>query len=93
VTPSPEPPRRDPALRDLDSLVVNTELTLISIIQGVALYWLTDSSRHVLVSGQVAYWPYVVIGLLFVLLFWSRALIHYLGNLRWRCSTPRRRPR
>ncbi len=76
-------PERDPAVRDLDSLVVNTELTLISVIQGVALYWLTDSSRHVLVDGQVAYWPYVAIGLLFVLLFWSRALIHTLTVIRW----------
>jgi hypothetical protein len=85
VTQTPDPPsvRREPALRDLDSLVVNTELTLISIIQGIALYWLTDSSRHVLVNGQVAYWPYVVIGLLFVLLFWSRALIHTLTVIRW----------
>ena len=34
------------ARRKLDSLVVNVELTLTSIIQGVALYFLTDSARE-----------------------------------------------
>ena len=31
--------------RDLDSNVVNIELTLASIIQGVALYFLTENAR------------------------------------------------
>src|SRR5262245_12299475 len=54
---------------DLDGLVVNMELTLISIIQGVALYFLTDSSRTPLMAGQVAVLPYVIIGLLIIFLF------------------------
>jgi hypothetical protein len=67
----------------LDSLVVNIELTLISIIQGVALSFLADHSRDVLVSLQLTWWPYVVTGLLTILLFWSRSLLHTLTVIRW----------
>ena len=83
----PQPPKspspRDAAQRDLDGLVVTMELTLISIIQGIALYFLTETSRAVLINGQIILWPYVLTGLLFVLLFWSRALLHTLTVIRW----------
>lgn len=68
---------------ELDSLVVNMELTLISIIQGVALYFLTDSTRTPLLSGQANALPYVAAGLLIILLFWSRSLIHTFTVIRW----------
>jgi hypothetical protein len=67
----------------LDGLVVNIELTLISIIQGVAFSFLADNSRAVLVDMQVAFWPYAITGLLIILLFWSRSLIHTLTVIRW----------
>lgn len=67
----------------LDNLVVNIELTLISIIQGVAFSFLADHSRDVLVGLQLAFWPYAVTGLLTILLFWSRSLIHTLTVIRW----------
>jgi len=67
----------------LDNLVVNIELTLISIIQGVAFSFLADQSRDVLVSLQLTFWPYAVTGLLTILLFWSRSLIHTLTVIRW----------
>jgi hypothetical protein len=69
--------------RQLDGLVVNIELTLISIIQGVAFSFLADSSRGVLVNMQLTFWPYAVTGLLIILLFWSRSLIHTLTVIRW----------
>ena len=68
---------------ELDSMVVEIELTLCSIIQGVALYFLVDNARLVLSKGQFAAWPYVVTGLLILLLFWSRSLIHTLTLIRW----------
>ena len=71
------------AQTQLDSLVVNIELTLISIIQGVALSFLADHSREVLANLQLTFWPYVVTGLLIILLFWSRSLIHTLTVIRW----------
>ena len=60
---------------ELDSLVSNMELTLMSIVQGVTLFFLTDSSRAPLLAGQLSFLPYFLVGLLIVLLFWSRSLI------------------
>jgi hypothetical protein len=79
-------PDRQEALatqNQLDGSVVNIELTLISIIQGVALSFLADHSRDVLVSVQLSFWPYAASGLLIILLFWSRSLIHTLTVIRW----------
>ena len=64
-------------------MVLEIELTLCSIIQGVALYFLVDNTRLVLSSGQSAAWPYAATGLLIILLFWSRSLIHTLTLIRW----------
>ena len=64
-------------------MVVEIELTLCSIIQGIALYFLVDNSRLVLSGGQSAAWPYAGAGLLIILLFWSRSLIHTLTLIRW----------
>lgn len=68
---------------ELDSIVVGIELTLCSIIQGVALYFLADNARLVLSRGQIAAWPYIAVGLLIILLFWSRSLMHTLTLIRW----------
>ena len=53
------PDRRDASATQtqLDGLVVNIELTLISIIQGVALSFLADHAREVLVGFQLSFWP------------------------------------
>jgi len=69
--------------KELDSMVVEIELTLCSIIQGVALYFLVDNARLVLSGDQSVAWPYVATGLLIILLFWSRSLIHTLTLIRW----------
>ena len=42
---------RDDARRELDSVVINIELTLVSIIQGVALFFLTDNARALSVDA------------------------------------------
>lgn len=64
-------------------MVVEIELTLCSIIQGVALYFLVDNARQVLTMEQASAWPYVATGLVIILLFWSRSLIHTLTLIRW----------
>ena len=64
-------------------MVVEIELTLCSIIQGVALYFLVENARAVLSMKQVSAWPYVATGLIIILLFWSRSLIHTLTLIRW----------
>src|SRR5271157_2546873 len=69
--------------RQLDALIVNIELTLTSIIQGVALSVLSESSRAPLGDLRFDQWPYVVNGLLVILLFWSRSMAHTLTLIRW----------
>ena len=69
--------------RDLDGVVVNIELTLVSIIQGVALFFLTDNTR---VSLSLQHWHnflYVLGGLCVIFIFWSRSVIHTLTLIRW----------
>ena len=69
--------------RQLDGLVVSIELTLVSIIQGVALYFLTESSRAPIGNLRFDQWPYAANGLLVILLFWSRSTTHTLTLIRW----------
>lgn len=69
--------------RRLDGLVVNIELTLTSIIQGVALYFLTDNARVPLSQLRFEYWIYLANGLILLFLFWSRSVVHTLTVIRW----------
>lgn len=73
-----------PARRaELDEVIVNIELTLASIVQGLALSFLAERANAVLTSGPATAWPYIGVALLTILLFWSRALIHTLTLIRW----------
>ena len=68
---------------ELDSMIVEIELTLVSIIQGVALTFLIENGRHVISIQQIAFWPYLVAGLLVILVFWSRSVLHIITMIRW----------
>jgi hypothetical protein len=68
---------------ELDSFVVTIELTLISIIQGVALAVLASSALDPVINLRLQFWPYVGTGLLTILIFWSRAVIHTLSFIDW----------
>jgi hypothetical protein len=69
--------------RSLDGLVVNIELTLVSIIQGVALSVLAESAHTPIGELRLDQWPYIASGLLIILLFWSRSITHTLTLIRW----------
>jgi len=69
--------------RQLDALVVNVELTLVSIIQGVALSFLAESARTPLGGLRFDQWPYIANGLMLILMFWSRSVAHTLTLIRW----------
>ncbi len=69
--------------RELDSVVINVELTLASIIQGVALFFLTDNARVVFTMRHWESFPYVAAGLCVIFIFWSRSIIHTLTLIRW----------
>jgi len=64
-------------------MIVEIELTLVSIIQGVALTVLIESARDVITNLQFVYWPYVLAGLLVIFIFWSRAVLHIITLIRW----------
>jgi hypothetical protein len=67
----------------LDGIIVEIELTLVSIIQGVAFTFLIENARHVASIEQVIFWPYVINGLLVILVFWSRSVLHIITLIRW----------
>ena len=64
-------------------MVVNIELTLTSIIQGVALSFLIENTRSLLSIHQAAAWLYALTGLCIIFIFWSRSLLHTLTLIRW----------
>jgi len=64
-------------------MIVEIELTLVSIIQGVALTFLIENGRHVISIQQAAFWPYLAAGLLVILVFWSRSVLHIITMIRW----------
>ena len=70
-------------IKELDSLVMTVELTLVSIVQGVALAVLAQAAVPALVNLDAALWPYVASGLIIIMLFWSRSVLHTLTVIRW----------
>jgi hypothetical protein len=73
-----------PAARsELDSMIVEIELTLISIIQGVALTFLIESAKDVMSLHDIIFWPYIMAGLLVIFVFWSRSVLHIITVIRW----------
>src|SRR2546426_6232809 len=71
------------ARSELDSMVVEIELTLVSIIQGVALTILIENAHAVIAERQLFFWLYVVAGLFIIFVFWSRAVLHIITVIRW----------
>jgi hypothetical protein len=71
------------ARSQLDSMVVEIELTLVSIIQGVALTVLIENAHAVIAERQLFFWLYVVAGLFVIFVFWSRAVLHIITVIRW----------
>jgi hypothetical protein len=74
---------RQEAKVELDKAVVGIELTLISIIQGLALAVLASAAVQPMLRLQWETWPYIFTGLLVILIFWSRSLIHTLSFIGW----------
>ena len=71
------------ARSELDSTVVEIELTLVSIIQCVALTVLIENAHATIAEPKFFFWPYVIAGLLVIFVFWSRAVLHIITVIRW----------
>ena len=70
-------------LQELDDLALDIEFLLISVIQGVALGVLASSSIDPLTSLHLNVFPYVVTAFLFILVFWSGAILHAISFIDW----------
>lgn len=68
---------------ELDNMIVEIELTLVSIIQGVALTVLIENAHGIISDRQFVFWPYIAAGLLVIFVFWSRAVLHIITVIRW----------
>jgi hypothetical protein len=75
--------RQSRSRRELDNTIVNIELTLVSIIQGVALFFLTDNARAIMSFRHRDAFLYVGAGLCVIFIFWSRSIIHTLTIMKW----------
>ena len=64
-------------------MIVEIELTLVSIIQGVALTILIENARDVVAQQEFVFWPYILAGLFVIFVFWSRAILHIITVIRW----------
>ncbi len=67
----------------LDQFTLDIEFLLISIVQGVALAALGSEAVKIIATGQWQYFPYCIAGFLFILIFWSGAIIHALSFIDW----------
>lgn len=67
----------------LDELAVQIELTLISLLQGLAVAGLATAAVDPIMHHDYMFWPYIATGLFLILFFWSQSLIHALGFIRW----------
>src|SRR5581483_8497736 len=68
---------------ELDHKVLDVEILLISVVQGVALASLAVPAVDVIGNFHFEYYLYVVGALLLILTFWSQAIIHTLSFISW----------
>lgn len=66
-----------------DQIVLDIEFLLISVVQGVALASLAQSSSEPIARLQIWIWPYILASFLIILIFWSQAIIHALSFIDW----------
>jgi len=64
-------------------MIVGIELTLVSIIQGVALTVLIENAHDIVAHHEWAFSLYILAGLLTIFVFWSRAVLHIITVIRW----------
>lgn len=85
-TPSPffnESQLRERAERNLGSLVIAIEFTLISVMVGVILFPLMDFATPILRDLKFEYWLYILSGLIFILFLWTLVISHALTFVGW----------
>ncbi len=79
----PRPEFVSQARRDLDSLVMTIELTLISVMAGMLLFMLADFAAPLVRDLRIEYWPYAIGNLLILLWIWALVMGHLVSFIRW----------
>ncbi len=69
--------------KELNAKVLDIEFLLISVVQGVALTSLAVDAVGPMSALSLEVWPYIISGFIFILIFWSQAIIHALSFIDW----------
>jgi hypothetical protein len=67
----------------LDGVAAGIDMVVISMTQSLVLGVLAGVSLDPILDLRFEYWPYILIGLLIVLNFWARTIIHVLSFTTW----------
>jgi hypothetical protein len=68
---------------DLESLATGIELTLASVLQGIAMAILIPKVAELIVGGEVAKLPYIPASLLLIFIVWVAFVVHSLSFITW----------
>lgn len=74
---------RERAERNLGTIVIAIEFTLISVMVGVILFPLMDFATPILRELKFEYMPYIVSGLVLILYIWTEVISHSLSFIGW----------
>jgi hypothetical protein len=68
---------------DLENLATSVELTLASVLQGLALSLLIPKAVELVTSGEIAKLPYIPASLLLIFMVWVAFIGHALSFITW----------
>jgi hypothetical protein len=78
-----EPTGEPPVYAELEALATSIELTLVSVLQGIALSILIPKVVGLIVDGQLAKLPYIPASLLLIFMVWVAFISHALSWITW----------
>ncbi len=70
-------------MEKLNQTSIDIEFLLISVVQGLALAALAQAAVPIIENLQFEYFGYVISGFLFILIFWSGAIVHAVSFIDW----------
>jgi len=68
---------------ELESLATGVELTLASVLQGIALAILVPKIVELITNGEVAKLPYIPASLLLMFMVWVMFIVHAISFITW----------
>jgi hypothetical protein len=68
---------------DLEGLATGVELTLASVLQGIAMAILIPRIAELIVGGEIAKLPYIPASLLLIFVVWVAFVMHSLSFITW----------